>query len=81
MAICAGSYQTAWRRGLFSCFRKNCKDIPILQMCIRDRGKAALIAQDYFVEEAKEKAKKKQEPDETHDRVFVPEEPVPDVED
>ena len=45
------------------------------------RGKAALIAQDYFVEEAKEKAKKKQEPDETHDRVFVPEEPVPDVED
>ena len=25
------------------------------------RGKAALIAQDYFVEEAKEKAKKKQE--------------------
>ena len=45
------------------------------------RGKAALIAQDYFGEEAKEKAKKKQEPDETHDRVFVPEEPVPDVED
>ena len=55
---------------------------PHLQKTVHDMvffDKTA--AQDYFVEEAKEKAKKKQEPDETHDRVFVPEEPVPDVED
>lgn len=41
------------------------------------RGKAFLNAQEYFVEEARERARQK--PDETHDRVFIPEEPVKDV--
>ena len=46
------------------------------------RGKAALIAQDYFVEEAKEKAKKKTgQPMRPMTGYLFQEEPVPDVED
>ena len=43
------------------------------------RGKVSLIAQECFVEEAK--AKVKVEQDVTHDRVFIPKEPVRDEED